>query len=346
MKRWQITVRGQDKGEAYKSKGAWHWYSSTRGTETYGRLCEMRDVQKHVARVCRVPVNEVGFQVLVLTEGQKAVKRRQASSLGGAAAAKARRTATLAAKAGSQKVKSAPVERPSDEDAEDRERRLLTPQEGDTAPPPPPAPQPGEWTQTAKDQYEAPPREGERMGLRIKIMPYRSIERYYCYRNGGYLGSDGRIEDAKARCESGTKSERPFGEELGDTRLPAFLALTPAERKVAWGDVDSKVLAVKSSQADAALAGRRPSGEDPVNKPARVQTERAAKGDKLKRAVGVPVAGKGLRWMCERLGGVIAKTQLRTALKAAGWPKEMDQFEEADLPEVQRIVSEFKGEKK
>jgi hypothetical protein len=104
MKRWQITVRGQDKGEAYKSKGAWHWYSSTRGTETYGRLCEMRDVQKHVARVCRVPVNEVGFQVLVLTEGQKAVKRRQASSLGGAAAAKARRTATLAAKAGSQKV--------------------------------------------------------------------------------------------------------------------------------------------------------------------------------------------------------------------------------------------------
>ena len=56
---YRVSVSGRDKGEVYRARARWHWFNDIRGTEGYGRHSTIDDVRDHIARLCKVSIDDV-----------------------------------------------------------------------------------------------------------------------------------------------------------------------------------------------------------------------------------------------------------------------------------------------
>lgn len=57
---YQVTVKGEPKGEVFKHSGRWRWQRpNSKGMETYPRVCGLLAVRQHVARLCLVTLPDV-----------------------------------------------------------------------------------------------------------------------------------------------------------------------------------------------------------------------------------------------------------------------------------------------
>lgn len=52
-------VTEHDRGAVWKAKGRWHWQRGRIAVETYARSATLIDVREHIARLFRVPVEQV-----------------------------------------------------------------------------------------------------------------------------------------------------------------------------------------------------------------------------------------------------------------------------------------------
>jgi hypothetical protein len=197
------------------------------------------------------------------------------------------------------------------------------------------------------------PEDGHRLGARVAALPHRGVERYYAYRRGGYLGSDGRLEDAKLRAQCMLMSERPAFEEFGDTGFPALIVLTAEERAAAMENLDPKVRAVVERQREAALQGLSPAALDQAarghnpeqgDREARRAEKQAKLDERAARKNAAVAAGAGrtsLQAVADRCakesGRKVRKRDVRAAL-AANKQKAMSQFPDGRVDDVVALV--------